>query len=422
MSSEENGAKKLLTKKRKNYGRLKDVGKKLKLQSHETGPPCDCQLGNTYSILQSKAVVDRMGFPYLVRGHRSHVIDGECELKSWTHALCDQIQHWRSPLTRESLTRNHTQAITDKLEVTYNYCRLSTPVREKHQRFVPYLKQIKRSLNKDDNENVGRQNVESECLLCTHEVEKEEMEATLLNPRPACSIDTINFASVLIQKEKLYIIFYLVLWWKIETPGIGWSQLREKTREVTMMIKLRNPKMKNVCERKKEKGNILVVVGQWKNLILFAVGAMVKCRPFPQKQLAEYLETLDIVFSINALPFLGLLEYRYVLRHVFEVSEYRLSARNKVMILGEKKDYIREEIEIIPQDMLKKVMNNIRARAEIWPRSNGARPNNIKGLRRKYSCKLLNYASCYYFSQNFNLQQKNKHFNMFPNKNKKEMM
>ena len=43
LSSEENGAKKLLTKKRKNYGRLKDVGKKLKLQSHETGPPCDCQ-------------------------------------------------------------------------------------------------------------------------------------------------------------------------------------------------------------------------------------------------------------------------------------------------------------------------------------------------------------------------------------------
>ena len=45
--------------------------------------------------------------------------------------------------------------------------------------------------------------------------------------------------------------------------------------------------------------------------------------------------------------------------------------------IQELKDYIREEIHSIPQDMLQKVMDNIRVRAEMCFRSNGAYLSDI---------------------------------------------
>ncbi|PSN30071.1 hypothetical protein C0J52_23175 [Blattella germanica] len=46
----------------------------------------------------------------------------------------------------------------------------------------------------------------------------------------------------------------------------------------------------------------------------------------------------------------------------------------------------------------------------------------MEGLRRKYTCKFPNCTSSYYYSQNSNQPLKNKHFYMFPCKNKKEML
>lgn len=52
---------KALCKKRKSYGRLKDVGKKLRAQSHEQGNPCNCKMKCFENIMgneRSKIIID----------------------------------------------------------------------------------------------------------------------------------------------------------------------------------------------------------------------------------------------------------------------------------------------------------------------------------------------------------------------------